>query len=195
MPGLTPIWLRPSSVHTPLSTSGRASDYCCLPRNDHLLYMMACEWRFTWNRPRIDLIVHGSEFCFLAYPTRFRHISVYFDRWRIILRDQKSSQKATSSYFKFTWPCGLDGHLPSRTRPSRFSCECWKAGSGLGYIHWFNKFVHWSQKLVARPELVCSWNHLYWGLATILLSNSPFHHWPTQGCQEPTYLYPYCFGC
>ena len=24
-------------------------------------------WRFTWNQPGIDLILRGSEFCFLAY--------------------------------------------------------------------------------------------------------------------------------
>ena len=34
MPGLGPMWLRPSPVHKPLSTS---SDYCCHPRIDRLL--------------------------------------------------------------------------------------------------------------------------------------------------------------
>ena len=37
MPGLGPIWLRPSPVHTSLSMSGRASNYCCCPRIDHLV--------------------------------------------------------------------------------------------------------------------------------------------------------------
>ena len=34
------------------------------------LYAMAREWRFTWNWPAIDLIIHvvcGSKSCFLAY--------------------------------------------------------------------------------------------------------------------------------
>ena len=38
MLGLGPIWLRPSPAYTPLWTSARASDYCCRPRIDRLLY-------------------------------------------------------------------------------------------------------------------------------------------------------------
>ena len=39
---LGPIWLRPSPAYTPLSTSARASDYCCRPRIDRLLYTCFC---------------------------------------------------------------------------------------------------------------------------------------------------------
>ena len=37
MPGLGPIWLRPSPVHTLSSTSRKVSDYFSHPRIDHLL--------------------------------------------------------------------------------------------------------------------------------------------------------------
>ena len=45
-------------------------------------YSMEREWNFTWNQPVIDLTVHGSEFCFLAYSMWYCHLSVFFDRWR-----------------------------------------------------------------------------------------------------------------
>ena len=52
MLGLGPIWLRPSPAHTPLSTSARASDCCCRPRIDRLLYLVAVPGSF--RRPLKD---------------------------------------------------------------------------------------------------------------------------------------------
>ena len=36
-------------------------------KSGRVWYVKASEWCFTWNRPGINLIVCGSEFCFLAY--------------------------------------------------------------------------------------------------------------------------------
>ena len=56
----------------------------------------------------------------------------YFVAYLCLLIVRSVNKKATGDYFKCTWPRDWDRHMLLCTRPSRFSCEHWKAESGLG---------------------------------------------------------------
>ena len=102
-------------------TPGHSQFFNVHEKSGRAWYATACEWRFTWNRPGIDIIVHGSDFRFLSDVLSslilvFRSLEVRFDK---IKRDQSESNQRLFQIHLTSWI----GWSP---RPSCFSCECWK---------------------------------------------------------------------
>ena len=103
----------------------------------------------TWNGPN-----YVREWTlFLGLPTIISSLVCVFRLLEVRFDYKARSVNKSESYQQFFQlkPRGWDDHVPSHTRPSHFSCELSKGGSGLGTRLANAYIVKWWQSTSGNP--------------------------------------------